>query len=161
METIPYGVAHQINPKVRKLDRYKRQAEQLVASNVCFCDELMDDADILNVLRSSPAGQARGEAGKRTRVLIWYDQQDAGEATAQPHLRTPPLRAKSGHLHRFLRLVMARTETPDDVDDGDVYVVNDAGRPGNKSEILKAFQTSTGQVVFGSKSGEVLNTEGL
>ena len=132
--------------KARKLDRFKRQAEQFVASNVTLVDEMQSDDQILAALKESPAGKARAEAGKKQHILIFYDQQDAGEAQAQPHLRTPPLRSKGDHLKRFLRLMMQRRDSPDDLDDGDVYVLNDAGRAGNKSVLLNAFTNSAGQV---------------
>ncbi len=127
------------------MDRFKRQAEQFVASNVTLIDETQDDAAIFAALKNSPAGSARAEAGRKQHVIIYYDQQDAGEAMAQPHLRTPPLRSKGAHLTRFLRVAMNRTETPEDLDETDVYIVNDAGRSGNKSAILNAFTNSAGQ----------------
>ena len=128
------------------MDRFKRQAEQLVASTVTLIDECAGDAEILEALKASPAGRARGEPGKRTHVLIWYDQQDAGEATAQPHLRTPPMRSKGEHLKKFIRMAMNRTEMTDDLDESDVYVVNDAGRSGNKTVILNSFTNAAGHV---------------
>lgn len=132
----------------RKLDFFKRQAEQLVAANVTLIDETQDDDAILAALKGSPAGQARGDTARRTHVLIYYDQQDVGEASSQPHLRVPPLRSKGQHLQRFLRLVMRRTENQDDLDDADIYTINDAGRSGNKSVILGSFLNSLGQALI-------------
>lgn len=131
--------------ETRKLDFFKRQAEQFVAANVTLIDETQDDQAILAALKASPAGQARGDATRRTHVLIYYDQQDAGESSSQPHLRVPPLRSKGQHLQRFLRLVMQRAENSDDLDDTDIFTINDAGRSGNKSVILGAFLNSNGQ----------------
>ena len=80
----------------RKLDFFKRQAEQLVAANVTLIDEQAADDKILQIIKECPAGATRGEQGKHTHVVIYYDQQDSGEATAQPHIRTPPLFAPKG-----------------------------------------------------------------
>ena len=130
----------------RKLAQFKTMARELVRSNVCLCDETMDDDDIIKALAESPAGTARGDAVRHTHVCIYYDQQDAGEATAQPHLRVPPLRNKGQHLQRFLNIVMSRVETQDDLDEGDMYAINDAGRHGNKTQILNAFTNKENQV---------------
>jgi hypothetical protein len=135
--------------EARKLDRYKRQAEQLVAAHVTLIDECKSDEAILALLKDCPAGKARGDPApdRRTHVLIYYDQQDAGEATAQPHLRTPPLRAKGQHLQRFLSLCIRRgNPDADELEDNDVFIINDAGRGGNKTLILNAFLNHTGQV---------------
>ena len=80
----------------RKLDFVKRQAEQLVAANVTLIDEQAAYDKILQIIKECPAGATRGEQGKHTHVVIYYDQQDSGEATAQPHIRTPPLFAPKG-----------------------------------------------------------------
>ena len=40
---------------------------------------------------------------------------------------------------------MARTERPDDFDDSDIYIVNDAGRAGNKSLVLNSFTNLSDQ----------------
>jgi hypothetical protein len=134
----------------RKLERFKRQAIQQVSANVTLADETMDDDKILEILSQCPAGKARGEPGNNSHVLIWYDQQDAGEATAQPHLRIPPLRNKGKHLERFLKLCLGRVAGPggtyDELEDGDVYVINDAGRTGNKASIANSFHNSRGHV---------------
>ncbi len=79
-----------------QLDRFKRMARQLVQSHVMLAEETFEDGELLQRLRDSSAGRARGDPEQRTHVIIWYDQQEAGEASAQPHLRTPPLRNKGG-----------------------------------------------------------------
>ena len=136
----------------RKLERFKRKAEQLVAAHVTIVDECKTDAEILAILKDCPAGKARGDPApaQRTHVLIYYDQQDAGEANAQPHLRTPPMRAKGQHIQRFLSLCIQRAN-PDELEENDVYIVNDAGRAGNKTMIMHAFHNSAGQVTTSQK----------
>ena len=133
---------------VQKIERYKRQAEQLVAANVCLVHEQIEDDALAAEIKNCPAGKARGDASRRTHVLIYYDQQDCGEAQFQPHLRIPALRSKGAHIQRFHKLVIARTETPTELADGDIYVVNDAGRGGNKSLLMNSFiSMSTGSVI--------------
>ena len=76
-----------------------------------------------------------------------YDQQEAGEASAQPHLRTPPLRQKGDHLQKFITLCLRRTSTPDDIDDSDVYVISDAGKQGNTNLLLNSLQDRAGKSI--------------
>ena len=72
-----------------------------------------------------------------------------------PHLRVPALRSKkngrSAHLERFVKLIMNRftssgTEA-DDLEDGDLFIINDCGRPGNRPCFLSAFINSQGGVI--------------
>ena len=118
-----------------------------MAAHVTIVDECKTDAEILAILKDCPAGKARGDPApaRRTHVLIYYDQQDAGEANTQPHLRPPPMRAKGQHIQRFLSLCIQRAN-PDELEENDVYIVNDAGRAGNKTMIMNAFHNSAGQV---------------
>jgi hypothetical protein len=102
---------------------------------------------LLEALKGCPAGAARGSKDARSHVLVFYDQQYAGEASSQPHLRTPPLREKGKHLERFIKLSLMRTTTPGDLDDSDIYVVSDAGRSGNKTVLLNAFVDTSGKVI--------------
>ena len=122
-------------------------AQELVASHVTLVHELENDAELLETLKGCPAGAARGNKDARSHVLVFYDQQDAGEATSQPHLRTPPLREKGKHLERFIKLCLMRTTTPADLDDSDIYVLSDAGRPGNKMVLLNSFVDASGKVI--------------
>ena len=114
-------------------------AQELLASHVTLLHEQKSDAELLEALKGCPAGAARGNKDAHSHVLVFYDQQDAGEASSQPHFRTPPLREKGKHLERFIKLSLTRTTTPGDLDDSDIYVVSDAGRSGHTTVLLDAF----------------------
>jgi hypothetical protein len=111
-------------------------AQELVASHVALVHEQESDAELLEALKCCLAGVARGSKDARSHVLVFYDQQDAGKASSQPHLRTPPLREMGKHLKRFIKLNLMRT--PGDLDDSDIIVVSDAGRSGNEAVLLNA-----------------------
>ena len=143
LREVPLG-----DSETHRLNRYIRQAEQYVSANVCLVHELMSDEEIITLLKGSGAGSALGSSEKKTHVLVWYDQQEGGESSAQPHLRIPPLRSKGQHLQRFIRLAMERTDTPDEIRDQDVFIVNDAGRSGNKTAIVNSFQNKAGEVLI-------------
>ena len=125
---------------LRRLEQYKLQARQYVSTYVTLMDENCLDSEITQTLRSSAAGRAQGDAGQRTHVLVYYSAQDAGEASSQPWCRVPPLRERGGHLERFVRLILQRFPSyQEELHPQDVYIVNDSGRAGNRSAILKAF----------------------
>ena len=65
------------------------QARSLVKTYVVLEPETKSDEDLLESLKQSPAGNASGDAEKKTHTLVWYNQADAGEAQVQPHLRIP------------------------------------------------------------------------
>ena len=118
----------------KQMERFKRQAEMLVESHVVMANELQTDEYIVSMLQSSPVGQIRGDPKLKTHVLVYYDPQESGETMNQPHLRSPPLRAKGCHMRRFIRLVMARAggTAGEDILESDVHVINDTGNHGNK-----------------------------
>ena len=51
------------------LERFKRQAELLVESNIAVVDELQDDTEILKVLQAHPIAAIRGDPRLKTHVL--------------------------------------------------------------------------------------------
>ena len=56
---------------VRKLERFRVMAQELVASNATLAHELMSDSDQLEALKKSPAGSERGNKSALSHVLIW------------------------------------------------------------------------------------------
>ena len=84
--------------------------------------ETKSDEDLLESLKQSPAGNASGDAEKKTHTLVWYNQADAGEAQVQPHLRIPGLRHRGGHLQQ-------RKDANQDLDPADIYALCDCGNP--------------------------------
>ena len=123
----------------QKLGRHMTQARSLVNTYVVLESETMGDDDLLKTLKESVAGSKSGDAEKKTCTLIWYDQCDAGEATAQPHLRTPGLRNRGAHLQRFIKLCQQRKDPNQDISPEDIYCLCDAGKEGNKSALLSSF----------------------
>ena len=105
------------------------QARSLVKTYVVLEPETKSDEDLLESLKQSPAGNASGDAEKKTHMLVWYNQADAGEAQVQPHLRIPGLRNHGGHLQRFVRLVQQRKDSNQDLEPADIYDLCDCGNP--------------------------------
>eukprot|EP00435_Cladocopium_sp_Y103_P011683 s227_g3.t1 len=144
----------------RLLKRCENEAKSLVANYVTLAVETMEEAEVLTSLQNSPAGQRRGELAKKTHVLVFYDPQEGGEASAQPRLRRPPLRNKkgshAGHLEKCMQTVLGRHGAQwDDLAEGDIYMINDSSRPGNRPCFLNAMVASNGKVIS-SKSSKLI-----
>lgn len=124
-----------------RLERALSQAKGIVASYVKMVPETLSDDDLIKALKDSGAGSVKGDPDKRTHVLIMYFQQDAGESSAQPKLRVPPLRSRGAHLQRLVHLAMNRhgAEFDKELHPQDIYLISDAGKEGNKNLILGAF----------------------
>ena len=104
------------------------------------------DETILNALKESAAGCKEANSAKKGHVIVFYDQQLGGETSAQPHLRTPPLRARGQHLARLVGIALKRRDC-EEIYPGDLYVLNDAGKAGNKSVLMSAFVKTDGSAM--------------
>lgn len=124
---------------LQRLERHMSQARALVKTYVTLESETKSDDELLQSLKASVAGSQSGDPEKKTHILIWYNQCDAGEATAQPHLRTPALRNRGSHLQRFVKLVQQRKDPSQSLCADDVYALCDAGKEGNKNLLLGSF----------------------
>ena len=124
---------------LQRLERHMTQARSLVKTYIHLEPEAKSDEDLLASLKESPAGNASGDAEKKTHTLVWYNKADAGEAQVQPHLRIPGLRNRGGHFQRFVRLVQQRKDPNRDLVAEDIYAVCDCGKDGNKSRLIGAF----------------------
>lgn len=124
---------------LKKLERFKQQAATLVASYISLAEDTLSDGELLERIKQSAAGYASPDPSAKTHVLIYYSQHDGGEATAQPHLRVPPLRLRGQHAQRFVQMGLLRrgaVEGPDLVP-GDVFIMT--GKEGNKMPLMNAF----------------------
>ena len=75
-----------------------------------------------------------------------YDMQRAGEASAHPSTRVPPIRGNSDHLKQCAR---AALDAVDDTEilDRDMYMLFDGGRPGLTTQLLAGFATQDGTLL--------------
>ena len=120
-----------VNPAHRR--EVPEYARSMVASYIALVSDTGSGDDILACMREAAAGSVRGdrEGAPQSSVVVFYSQADAGEANVQPKQRMPSLRKE--HYLRFMDLVMQRNA---ELGDGDVYVINDCGKEGNKSTLL-------------------------
>ena len=77
---------------LQKLERFMSQARGLVSTYCSFALETETDADLVQHLKETAAGSHEPRVSENAHVLCYYSAQDCGEATSQPHLRTPALR---------------------------------------------------------------------
>jgi hypothetical protein len=66
--------------------------------------ETETDDDIIKQMKESAAGPVKFKEDEKGYVGIFYDNKLAGEASAQPHIRHPPLRDNGDHWTRLANL---------------------------------------------------------
>ena len=98
------------------------------------------------------------QPGKHEYIHVLYDVSRAGEASARPHLRPPPLREE--HLNRSIKGVLqafSPTGELDGVPDGLAFFMLDRS-PHNGSALSKAFSDAKGKVLKKVKSSFYVQT---
>lgn len=124
---------------LQRIERSMAQARTLVNTYVSLAPETLEDNELREALAQSAAGSANASAENKSHVVIFYSQANAGEATAQPHLRIPGLRNRGKHMARFLSLCQTRRDASGELEAGDIYILNDCGKEGNHSKLLGSF----------------------
>ncbi|CAE7018635.1 sinIM, partial [Symbiodinium sp. CCMP2456] len=138
---------------LQKLERFMSQAQGVVNTYCSFALETETDADLVKHLKESAAGSHEPKVSENAHVLCYYSAQDCGEATSQPHLRTPALRNRGDHLQRFIHVCMQRRGLVHELPEQDVFALNDSGREGNKGLMLGKF-TAIGEAEVDPSTGK-------
>ena len=121
----------------QKLESYMTQCRRLVASNVTLLVETESDDAIIAGMQRSAAAQVRLDAGGM--VGVFYDVKLAGEASAQPNVRMPPLRDAGGHLQKLVGLKIRASSADGEIPSSEIWFIPDAGKDGNKGALLSGF----------------------
>ena len=117
-------------------------AARIVAENVRLLDGSDKESTITDIIRQSPVGMLRGSP--EGSILIHYDVKLSGEDAHRPAYRPPALRRP--HLEKLVRATLRSrlsNEAELAITPGDVFVLFDAGRPGNQNFLTGAFSTET------------------
>ena len=124
-----------------RLDAFIRKARVLIGSHVHLVTEDMSDDALIESMRESAVGKIELSDQDHGYIGIFYDQKEAGECSAQPHLRLPPLRDAGNHLKRALGLRLRATSTGEveEIHDRDLFCIPDAGKDGNKNALTTNF----------------------
>ena len=105
------------------------------------------------VLKADPTGN----------ILIHYDVKKSGEPGARPDLRVMPLREAS--YSRLVRALLDARRTgdpsaPGTLNPGDIALVMDGGRPGNKNKLLLPWKIGTSKEGAGKGKKEEEDGDG-
>ena len=125
-----------------RLDGFIRKARVLIASHVQLVTEDMGDEPLIESMNESAVGKINLSDHDRGYIGIFYDQKEAGECSAQPHLRLPPLRDSGNHLKRAMSLRLRASSTgseAEEIHDRDLYFIPDAGKEGNRNALTVNF----------------------
>ena len=129
--------------KMTKLEKYRDLARTKVTCHVDLVPETGSDLELITAIKNSDAFKATCDASTGKHVGIFYDTKLVGQASAHPHLRTPPLRQNGEHLRRLIGIFMqARGEGV--IADTDLYFLFDGGKPGWTRDWAYPFEPCSG-----------------
>ena len=115
---------------LQKLAAFRQLARTKVQTHVEISVESLSDVEIITAMKNSAAGKLKGDADNGKPVGIFYDVKLCGQGTAHAHVRPPSLRGNGEHLKRLLSLTMQARGGQDEIADGDMYFLYDAGKSG-------------------------------
>lgn len=118
-----------------KLDLYLTQARRMIATYIELVAETENDDEILRAMQESTAAKINLASGGYVGVV--YDCKVAGEASAQPNVRMPPLRDNGDHLRRLAALKLRQHDGV--IRDEEIWFLPDAGKEGLKPALMSAF----------------------
>ena len=121
----------------QKLESYMTQCRRLIASNITLLVETDPDDVIIEGIRKSAAAQVKLEPGGM--IGVFYDVKLAGEASAQPNVRMPPLRDLGHHLQKLVGLKLRASSVEGEIPANEIWFIPDAGKEGNKGALLAGF----------------------
>ena len=109
-----------------KILKYRAMAMHTVKTRIKLIVEPSSDEAFATAISDTSIGQLRGDSQKR--VLCMYDIKKSGESVTAPHLRPPSFRKE--HAQKGIKAVMASRGRGEEVHEGDVFFVYDAGKMG-------------------------------
>ena len=120
-----------------KLGSYMAQCRRLIASNITLLVEADTDDVIIEGIRKSAAAHVQLQPGGM--IGVFYDVKLAGEASAQPNVRMPPLRDLGHHLQKLVGLKLRASSVEGEIPANEIWFIPDAGKEGNKGALLAGF----------------------
>ena len=109
-----------------KILKYRAMAMHEVKTRIKLIVEPSSDEAFATAIADTSIGQLRGDSQKK--ILCLYDIRKSGESVTAPHLRPPSFRKE--HAQKGLRAVMASRGRSEEMHEGDVFFVYDAGKMG-------------------------------
>ena len=132
-------VSTKTNDELEKLNKFKRQASNLVRSHVELIPDMDDEDRLSAALKATAAGLSKGKKSTEQRtastyVAIVYDVKLSGESSCRPHLRLPNFRVK--HAEHLVKVAM-KLKSVDELDEGDLYIFPDGGKHGRQLNVCR------------------------
>ncbi|OLP81256.1 hypothetical protein AK812_SmicGene38225 [Symbiodinium microadriaticum] len=124
-----------------KILKYRAMAMHEVKTRIKLIVEPSSDEAFATAIADTSIGQLRGDSQKK--ILCLYDIRKSGESVTAPHLRPPSFRKE--HAQKGLRAVMASRGRSEEMHEGDVFFVYDAGKMGNERAISSLLSTNEGK----------------
>lgn len=121
---------------------WRQQMLKTIRTHVRFLAEPKTQADLEQQLRD--CGYACLKGDPTGQVLLHFDLKKFGEPLTRPDLRTPTLR--DGQYNKLVRAVLNARTGPDEpaaLHNGDVALLLDGGKSGNKTKLLQPWREGT------------------
>lgn len=123
--------------------RGKKMVAGLLSSHVQFVDRSV--SDLQAAIAGTGAGRVKGECKGKSMsyVAVVFASATFGESDSRPRYRMPPLNPDT--VRQLLEAARGRFDTPADtereLDEGDMFLLFDGGRPGVEGSLLAFFST--------------------
>ena len=113
----------------------------LIASHVHLETQEKSDEALIQSMKDSAVAKIVFADDDCGYIGVFHDQNEAGECSAQPHLRPPPMRESGNHLKHAVGL-RVRATSPDEENElvlghKDSFFLPDAGKDGNRKALLE------------------------
>ena len=144
--------------KKQEILKFKTLALKRLQTQVKFVVEPVSEQALANAIAATAAGEVRGDASKGKYVGVVCDVKMAGESTSHPSIRLAPFR-QPHHKKLICAVIKSRADGLGDVHPGDVYLVLDGFRHGNKIAFVNSFANDDGKLGVHKRSVMVVHTE--
>ena len=122
--------------------QWRQHMLKTMQAHIRFVTDKKSQAELEQALKDCPFSLLKGDGTGQ--VLFFFDSKKYGEAMTRPDLRQPPLR--DALYTRLVKAVLtARTEGEHApvLQTGDLALILDGGRPGNKNKLLAPWKEGT------------------
>ena len=123
-----------------KLMPWLEYAEKLVSQWATLNVEPDTGLQIGDILKQTILPDMKG-ASKIDNVLAYYDVKQAGTSNVSPHIRHPNFRAE--HLRKYIVGFQDARGSPEEMQEGDLFMILDAFSHGNHGQFASAFNKTS------------------
>jgi len=131
--------------------QWRQHMLKTMQAHIRFVQDKKSQAELEQALKDCPFSLLKGDGSGQ--VLLFFDSKKYGEAMTRPDLRQPPLRdALYTRLVKAVLTARSEGEQAPVLQTGNLALILDGGRPGNKSKLLAPWKERTNKEGSGKKN---------